>query len=151
MPACPSPLPSMAPALSLTCSLCVSDVSVQALPTLCNPCCSAFAFCLPRCSSSLPPCTRILFTCAVLYPTSCRLLSHHLCCVSLVKASPFLLSLSFMFLLCLPALSLSVFSFFSPLSLSGCILGLKKRNSLLLSAQKKSHSVFVYEEKAKVE
>lgn len=116
MPACPSPLPSMAPALSLTRSLCVSDVSVQALPTLCNRCCSAFAFCLPRCSSSLPPCTRILFTCAVLYPTSCRLLSHRLCCVSLVKASPFLLSLFHVLAVLACSLALCFFFLFPSLT-----------------------------------
>lgn len=77
------------------------------------------------------------------HPTSCCLLSHRLCCVSCESYS--FPSLCFRFSLCLPALSL-FFSFFSPLSLSGCMLGSKKRNSLLLSVQR-GHIQFLFMKK----
>lgn len=123
--------------------------SVQAPPALWNSC-SFLGQYLCTLSTSvffLPLCTHVLFTCAPFRPTSCCLLSHCLCRVSPVKAT-FLLSLSQVLALLVCSLPLC-FSF----PLSHCLVvywGSKRRNSLLLSVQKKSHSVFVYEEKLKM-
>lgn len=94
----------------------------------------------------------VFFLSASVHPHSVPLCSptplHAVCCltvsaVCLVKATPFLLSVSGLAVL---ACSLPVFSFFSPLSLSGCMLGSKKRNSLLLSVQR-GHIQFLFMKK----
>ena len=89
---------------------------------------------------SLCLCAPTFCSLALSRPTSCCLLSHRLCCVSC--ESYYFPSLCFMFSLCLPAVSLFFLSI--PLShLSGCMLGSKKRNSLLLSVQR-GHIQFLF-------
>lgn len=117
----------------------IFDVSVQALPTLCNSCCTVSAPCLLQCSFSLPLCTHILFSCALPPHFMLSVISPSLLCV-LWKL---LLSFSLFHVLAVLACCLPVFSFYSPLSLSGCMLGSKKRNSLLLSVQR-GHIQFLF-------